>query len=115
MTFKTPKLAKKPSQALMQALEDLKAVERMKKTYIVDMNMYHEPTTGDDGQCSVCFAGVVIARAGNDSALSLNPEHFDRVLATSSTVWTALDPGTSSTAWRSSVSRCRGIWPVVWT
>lgn len=75
--LKTPKLSKKPSQALMQAIEDLKAVERMKTKYTIDMSSYHEPGVGNDNQCGVCFAGVVIARAGNDPKLTINPDQFD--------------------------------------
>jgi hypothetical protein len=81
---KVPKLADKPSAAIRQALEDLKAIEKLKKVYIVDMSTYHnhEFHSGDnDKRCFVCFAGAVIARAGNDTQQYIVPEDFPEKVA----------------------------------
>lgn len=53
---------RKLSDLLEVALKDLAAVERMKKTYKVDMGSWHEPKFGDDSRCAVCLAGSVMAR-----------------------------------------------------
>lgn len=72
--IKTPKISKKPSVAIKQAVADLTAVEKMKAKYIVNMDVFHESL--DNDKCEVCFAGAVIAQAGNDSKLNLGPNSF---------------------------------------
>jgi len=86
--LKTPKLSNKPSQAIKQAVADLTAVEKLKKQYIVDMNGWHDPedtyspvTKQETRKCAVCFAGSVIARAGNDPAREIYPESFPESVA----------------------------------
>lgn len=73
---KTPKLPAKPSELIRLALKDLEAVERDKKTYVVDMGRYHEPNSSDSGKCAVCFAGAVMSQAGNDPHEDLDPVDF---------------------------------------
>lgn len=83
MTMRKPKLAKpkrpehlpqKPSKLIRRALQDLEAVERSPK-YSVHMGFYHSPRAIDDA-CAVCFAGAVIARAGNKTNRWLDPDQF---------------------------------------
>lgn len=73
-----PKLPNKPSQLIRLALADLTAVEKKKSYYRVDMNIWHgtdsEPLP--EPRCVVCFAGAVIAMAGNRPGLYLEPGHF---------------------------------------
>lgn len=73
--LKTPQLANKPSECIIQAVADLVSVEKIKKTYTVDMNTFHEHE-GNGLRCSVCFAGAVIARAGNDPKVYIEPSYF---------------------------------------
>jgi hypothetical protein len=73
---KNIKLPKKPSAMIRMALEDLKAVEKM-KDYKVNMNNYHQPAEyTDSGKCEVCFAGAIIARQVNDPTQNLEPAFF---------------------------------------
>jgi hypothetical protein len=51
-------LPKKPSQLIHVTLKDLRRVERMKKTYVINMDKWHEPNS----HCAVCFAGAVMSR-----------------------------------------------------
>lgn len=74
-TIKKPKIANKPSQAIFQAVADLIAVER-KPQYRINMSDYHSP---ENGKCEVCFAGAVLAQAGNDPAVYIDPAEFDSV------------------------------------
>lgn len=56
---KTDPLPDKPSQILKVALRDLMKVEAMKKTYNINMSIWHSPTDGEI--CNVCHAGAVMA------------------------------------------------------
>lgn len=66
-----PKLPNTMSGLLRVALADLIAVERLKKTYAINMKVWHKPINeapGDyfgpnipDNKCVVCFAGSVMA------------------------------------------------------
>ena len=77
--MKKPKLSDTPSTAIRQAIDDLKAVEKMKE-YVVDMDgSWHNMRS--DGKCHLCLAGAVIARAGNDPLENLAPGSFDRKLS----------------------------------
>lgn len=71
-----PKLSDIPSKAIRQALDDLAAVEAQKDLYTVDMCNYHV-YDAEDAKCAVCFAGAVIAGAGNDPKRNLEPSSFD--------------------------------------
>lgn len=59
---RTKKLPDKPSKLIRVALSDLIAVEKMKKTYRIDMGDWHAGAFEDGDKCSVCFAGSVMAR-----------------------------------------------------
>lgn len=53
---------RKLSDLLEVALKDLVSVERMKKTYVVNMGLWHSPSYHDEnGRCAVCLAGSVMA------------------------------------------------------
>lgn len=54
---KSKALPNKPSELIRLAVHDLSEVERLKKKYRVDMNVWHKPNS----HCSVCFAGSVMA------------------------------------------------------
>lgn len=59
------KLPAKLSDVIRVGVADLIAVERLKKTYTVNMKVYHRPYDDLDdlnNKCSVCFAGAVMAR-----------------------------------------------------
>jgi hypothetical protein len=62
---KLPKsnLPDKPSDLLEVALRDLKAVEAMRDTYVVNMGLWHEPKSGYGSKCAVCLAGSVLAQS----------------------------------------------------
>ena len=78
---KKPKLGNKPSQIINQAVKDLKAVEKSKK-YRVNMDVFHQQGYKTETDvCVVCFAGAVMARAGNDPKADLAPHCFDDVTA----------------------------------
>jgi hypothetical protein len=51
-------LPEKLSELIEVALEDLEKVERLPKVYRVEMSTWHRQ---EEGLCSVCLAGVVIA------------------------------------------------------
>lgn len=81
-----PKLAKpkrpehlpqKPSKLIRRALQDLEAVEHSPK-YEVHMGFYHSPRAMHiaNDKCYVCFAGAVIARAGNRKDRWIDPDQF---------------------------------------
>jgi hypothetical protein len=81
--LKAPRgLPRKPSRLILRALADLKAVERKRATYKIDMGYYHapfgEPMSGGRTRqkCMVCFAGAVIAQAGNSPGLCIEPSSF---------------------------------------
>lgn len=61
------KLPKLPSSLVAVARRDLMAVHRLRKTYRIDMGLWHSPTPTlvfEGGPvCSVCQAGAVIARS----------------------------------------------------
>lgn len=57
----------KPSALIRVAVKDLSEVEKMPKTYKVDMGTFHSPNS----HCRVCFAGSVMART-----LNSDPEDF---------------------------------------
>ena len=63
MTRRNIKLPDKASELILVALLDLERVE-MDPAYEVDMDMWHNP---DEGLCSVCLAGAVIATHGRAS------------------------------------------------
>jgi len=52
-------LSDNPGTAILQALDDLRACERAKGTYVINMGDWHYPF-GE--KCSVCLAGSVMAR-----------------------------------------------------
>lgn len=52
-------LPRHPSTLIRIAVEDLKAVEKAKKRFTVNMGTWHEM---EDGKCAVCFAGAVMAK-----------------------------------------------------
>lgn len=52
-------LPDKLSDCLELALADLAKVERHKSKYVVNMGRWHEH---DDGKCSVCLAGSLLAK-----------------------------------------------------
>lgn len=57
------KLPDLPSDLIRLALRDLKQVEKMKKTYRVDMGTWFEAKDSHNyNKCAVCFAGSVMAR-----------------------------------------------------
>ncbi len=69
------KLAKKPSNFIRQALEDLEVIEK-KEGYAINMSTFHDPT---DNICEVCLAGAVMANTlGCDPKKSLDPENFTK-------------------------------------
>lgn len=71
-------LPRKPSKLITIALDDLIAVEKSEK-YKVDMGEYHLP---ENGTCSVCFAGAVIAQSlGASSLEELVPSQFSGKIA----------------------------------
>ena len=72
--LKTPKIRNKPSEAIRQAIKDLRAIERKRGCYVIDMHHFHEPV---DGKCQVCLAGAVMAQTGNNPMSVLYPETFD--------------------------------------
>lgn len=64
-------LPNKMSELINLALGDLRAVEKMKKKYVVNMGIWHspqselgdyEPQTTQVDKCVVCFAGSVMAQ-----------------------------------------------------
>ncbi len=59
-TKKQIKLPSKPSELILLALKDLRAVEKSKK-YVVEMGEWHTPDYRD-GKCAVCLAGAVMAK-----------------------------------------------------
>lgn len=73
----TPKIVQlpdKPSDLILLALHDLEQVERQKKLYVINMDVFHEAADPDwvgldPTKCSVCFAGSVMART-----LKANPK-----------------------------------------
>ena len=82
-----------PSEAIRQAVTDLKAVEKMKK-YRIDMGTWHDPQlksedtwpnsgagSKTESYCSVCFAGAVIARGIQDDMVDTSPDAFGGKLA----------------------------------
>jgi hypothetical protein len=89
LSNKKTKLPNKPSALIRVAVEDLKQVERHKRLYKVDMDIYHCPLSYFDDEnnesipdpkkpCYVCFAGSVIAKTLKaDRTQELNPEDFD--------------------------------------
>jgi hypothetical protein len=54
------KLPKKASTLIQHALNDLRAIEKQKKTYALQMLSWHEPLP-ESKKCAVCFAGSVMA------------------------------------------------------
>ena len=88
---KKPKLKNKPSQIIRQALDDLALVEKNKQYKIAMNNTFHEyfpkgMSIFDDGGektvtkpfCEVCFAGAVMAAAGNSAEMNLMPFDFGK-------------------------------------
>ena len=68
-------LSDNPGTAILQALDDLRAVERMKARYVVSMGTWHEPQA--DGRCAVCLAGAVMARRDAVTPLDeVSTSHF---------------------------------------
>lgn len=53
------KLSDKPSELILQALEDLEWVEAQPEKYVIDMSEWHLPV---GGKCEVCMAGSIMAR-----------------------------------------------------
>jgi hypothetical protein len=51
------RLPKTPSRLIRLAIADFRRVLKLKKTYVVDMSVWHKP----NNHCSVCLAGAVIA------------------------------------------------------
>ena len=51
-------LSKNPGRALLQALDDLKRLEKDPR-YIIDMAIFHYPS--HSGHCHICLAGAVMA------------------------------------------------------
>lgn len=72
------KLPTKLSACVRLALEDLRAVEKAKKTYKIEMNRtYHSPNITTK-QCIVCFAGAVMAKTMNlNPKQDLEPSDFN--------------------------------------
>lgn len=58
------KLPAKLSDCIELALHDLGEVERLRRTYVVEMNnnWHGQDALGDNAKCTVCFAGSVMAR-----------------------------------------------------
>jgi len=56
------KLPDKPSDLILLAINDLKAVEQSEK-YVIDMSTFHDPDYAVNGKCAVCFAGSVMAKS----------------------------------------------------
>jgi hypothetical protein len=79
----SPKLPDKPSELIQLALKDLAQVERMKKTYRVNMGYFHDliPDSyleNPEYKCLVCFAGSVMARTLKcDPKKDTSPRDFD--------------------------------------
>ena len=70
----------KPSELILLALRDLKAVEK-DSYYTVNMGCYHLPMRDvypeAENQCAVCFAGAVMAKTLNANFLAYRmPYHF---------------------------------------
>lgn len=84
--LKTPTLSDKLSEVILQGVKDLEFVEKNPK-YKIDMGVYHdkEYSSWEDKKvsekCAVCFAGAVIARAGNDPEKEIWPSYFDEKTA----------------------------------
>lgn len=92
-TIKVPKLGSLPSIAILQALADLEAAEKNPKL-LIDLSIWHDPLPlsakvverrrqhKPKAVCSVCFAGVVMARpAGQPLDRTLNYGSFDAPLS----------------------------------
>lgn len=78
--MKNKNLPKKLSDLLDIAIDDLIAVERQKKTYVVNMAVYHRapgPDNLSSNRCEVCFAGAVMAKTLEcDPTKTLNTQDF---------------------------------------
>jgi hypothetical protein len=75
MIRKIKGLSSNPGTALLQALDDLEKVEKLKKVYRVNMMAYHAP---NKGRCDVCLAGaVMMARDAAKPSEFLAPWYFD--------------------------------------
>lgn len=63
-----PRLPKKPSELIRLALDDLEKCEKDFDTYVIDMDVFHEPTLveykskASGPLCAVCLAGAVMAQ-----------------------------------------------------
>jgi hypothetical protein len=67
----------KPSALIKVAVADLIAVEKMKKKYTVDMNIWHDVSIEEDGTCHVCLAGSVMAcTLGVDASRDIEPSQL---------------------------------------
>lgn len=67
------KLPNTMSGLIRVGLADLRATERQKKTYRIDMSQWHQPNS----HCSVCFAGSVMAQSlGANPRRSYFPDEF---------------------------------------
>jgi hypothetical protein len=78
--LKIPKISDKPSEAIRQAIKDLRAIEKLPGCYAINMDRYHGPKEVKGGiKCEVCLAGAVIARAGNDPMAELDPWLFSDI------------------------------------
>ena len=71
-TVSTP-LSKKPWTAIRQAVADLKACEKA-DGYKINMYAWHNP----NGECSVCWAGAVMARRHHEADFGLDDGFFDQ-------------------------------------
>jgi hypothetical protein len=64
----------KPSELIRLAVDDLKKVEAMPETYVINMGAWHE---GGKSNCMVCLAGAVMAMTLHVTPnQSVGPGHF---------------------------------------
>lgn len=91
MTLKTPKLGKKPSEVIRQAVDDLKKIEKDKR-FIINMGCWFGPLNAETDEndeliltpktkCEVCLAGAVIAAAGNNPMEFIDPDFFSMTVS----------------------------------
>ena len=75
----TATLPDKPSELIRVALADLRKVEAMPGTYVVDMENWH---LQKNGKCHVCLAGSVISQSmGANPAETIWDTDFDERLS----------------------------------
>ena len=68
------KLANKPSELILQALEDAELIEN-DPNYKFDMSMWHRVVLINN-KCEVCIAGCLIAKSLDSPFLSTTPINF---------------------------------------